>query len=417
MKNVLRLLTFTAVAATFALPAFAQTTQPSPAATTAASAAQQPSTVCVDLYNKWRDNRKGDAATQKVAYEAGKQYLAQCGSDEYVSYVQKWVTAYDKAARDIDFYKAANDKKYDETFRLGKQLLSEDANNMAVLLTLANAGLGNASAGTSAIESLNADTINYAKAALRIAEDPSKTVDKWAPYASKDDAIGWLNYTLGVLNVKRAPKEAAGYFVKAAQTNFSAKQDPALFYFLATAYQGAEYKPLADDYQATCAGKDLTDECKTKLDTMNLVVDRIIDAYARAIAFGGAKPQKAEWMKQLTSFYKFRHNDSETGLNELIAGIQSKPLLLPSMQTMPAPAPSPGTTPAGTTPSMSSSNPASGGNMTNTATPAASSSATKPATTAPAAAAKPATTQPGSAKPKTTSSQPTPSKTGSARRP
>jgi hypothetical protein len=60
------------------------------------------------------------------------------------------------------------------------------------------------------------------------------------------------------------------------------------------------------------------------------VLDRIIDAYARAVALAGTNPQnqaaKAQWMTQLTNFYKFRNNNSDAGLNEFIAGVLAKPL-------------------------------------------------------------------------------------------
>ena len=391
MKNVLRLLTYAAVVASFALPAFAQTTQPTPAAT--------PNPVCADLYNKWRENSaKGTTAVQqKTAYDTGKQFLSQCGSDEFVSYVQRWVTKYEKAALGTEFENALSASNHTKSFELGRQVLRDDPENMRVLLNLAYAGLLNATSGANANASLDADAMNYAQKAIQLIQagkapqtlDASgKMVDNWLPFTNKDDALGWLNYALGVHSFKRATGESANYFIKAAQANSTTKKDPSTYYYLATAYQKAEYKPLADDYQATCAGKDLTDECKNKLNTMNLVVDRVIDAYARAIALAGTnakyQTQKAEWTKQVTGFYKFRNNDSEAGLNELIAGIQSKPLLLPGMQTTPAPAPATTTTPAA---APSTSNVPPGGNgvtstttTTTTTTPAASS-ATKPKTT------------------------------------
>ncbi|HEV2706953.1 MAG TPA: hypothetical protein VGV59_13575 [Pyrinomonadaceae bacterium] len=367
MKNVLRLLTFSTLVALFALPAFAQATSTT---TTATPAAQQPSAACVELYNKWRENRSGDAATQKTAYEAGKQYLSQCSTDEYVRYVQTWVGKYEKALRDIEFARTLSEKRYTEAFNLGRQMLREDADNLPLLFQLSNAGLANLSAGSASVESLNADAANYARRALQLIES-GKTVESWAPFANREDAIGWLHYTLGLLSLKNTPKDAVTHFVKAAQTNFSAKNDPAIFYYLASAYQTAEYKPQADAYQAACAGKDLTDECKAMLSNLNLVVDRIIDAYARAISFGANNPKKADWMNQLKGFYKFRNNDSEAGLNELIAGIQSKPLLLPSMQTTtPVPTPASGgtNTPASTTPAATSNAPASNAVKTTTTT-------------------------------------------------
>ena len=394
MKNVLRLLIFTVAVAIFALPAFAQDTT--------AAAAQDPKAACTDLYNKWRENSaKGTTAVQqKTAYDTGKEFLRQCSSDEFVSYVQKWVAKYEKAALVTEFDKVIDTKNYAKSFEVGRQILNDDPENVRVLVRLAYAGLLNATSGANANTALDADAMAYAQKAIQLLQS-GKTTDNWAPFTNKDDALGWLNYALGVHNFKRATGESANHFIKAAQANSSTKQDPTTYYYLATAYQKAEYKPLADDYQATCAGKDLTDECKAKLNTMNLVVDRIIDAYARAISLAGTRPefqtQKADWTKQLTGFYKFRNNDSEAGMNELIASIQAKPLLLPGMQSTPAPAPAPATTPA-TTPSTSNV-PPSGNSVTKTNT--------TPTATAP---------QTNGAKPKTASVQPS-VKPGSAGRP
>jgi hypothetical protein len=56
----------------------------------------------------------------------------------------------------------------------------------------------------------------------------------------------------------------------------------------------------------------------------------MIDAYARAVALAGNDPQqqtaKNSWMNQLTNFWKFRHENSDAGLTEYLAGILSKPL-------------------------------------------------------------------------------------------
>ena len=59
------------------------------------------------------------------------------------------------------------------------------------------------------------------------------------------------------------------------------------------------------------------------------IVERMIDAYARAVALS-TKPEQQEFknqlMGQLTKVYKSLHNDSDTGLNDLIATVLSKPL-------------------------------------------------------------------------------------------
>src|ERR1051325_9408080 len=56
----------------------------------------------------------------------------------------------------------------------------------------------------------------------------------------------------------------------------------------------------------------------------------MIDAYARAVALAGTDPKfkdvKAGWNDSLTQWYKFRNNDKTEGMDQMVAGILSKPL-------------------------------------------------------------------------------------------
>ena len=57
-------------------------------------------------------------------------------------------------------------------------------------------------------------------------------------------------------------------------------------------------------------GKDETPESKLALENLNQVIDRMIDAYARAVALSGtdaaSQARKKAWMETLTNWYKFR---------------------------------------------------------------------------------------------------------------
>ena len=391
MKNVLRSLATSAVVAFAALAAFAQ--QPAGAA---APAAQDDKAKCVDLYNTWRENRNKGAAEQKRAYEAGKEYLSKCPSDEYVSYVQKWVPKYERAVLETNFESEMRANNIAEAFRLGRQVLAADPDNALINFRLSALGL------SSKNESLNADTLSFARRALQLFEAgkaDAVTPEQWKALnlGGKADAIAWLYYTIGFMTYRNTPNDAVPALIKAAQSSTPAvKNEASVYSMLASAYQKAEYKPLADEYEANCAGKDLTEECKARLDRMNLVVDRIIDAYARAVALSKDANQKAALTRQLEEFYKFRNNNQTTGLDALVAGIQSRPLLLKENQTMPTPAP----TSTGTaTPSGASGTGGNGATQPSpasapsTAKPSPATNTTKPATTgAPQPAPKPSAT-------------------------
>jgi hypothetical protein len=87
---------------------------------------------------------------------------------------------------------------------------------------------------------------------------------------------------------------------------------------------------MAAAYQTNFAGKEETAQSKSALDKLNVIIDLMIDAYARAVAAAGTDPanaqSKAQWSTKLAEFYKFRHQGSDAGLSELIAGALAKPL-------------------------------------------------------------------------------------------
>src|SRR5205807_9035256 len=125
-------------------------------------------------------------------------------------------------------------------------------------------------------------------------------------------------------------EEAIAHLMKAAQSNSDRKTAPSTYYYLALAYQNGPYHRLSDDYSKRFANQPESADSKTALENVNRVVDKIIDAYARAVALAGSDPQhqnaKAQWMSRLTELYKFRHAGSDIGLNELIARVLSQPL-------------------------------------------------------------------------------------------
>jgi hypothetical protein len=153
---------------------------------------------------------------------------------------------------------------------------------------------------------------------------------EWAPFKGKDDTLAYLNYAVGFLTLKTTPDQAIDALLKAAQYESDIKKTPSTYYFLAVAYESGPYKTNAAEFQAKYAGKPETPESKAALEKLNVLMDRIIDAYARAIAAAGTDPKteqsRKEWMTQLTNYYKFRHADSVAGIDEYIKAALQKPL-------------------------------------------------------------------------------------------
>ena len=294
----------------------------------------------VNTYKKFVDNRDPYPA---AAYQAAKDYMARYGKedDQYTRYLKQWIAAYEedervrrlaaeREDREQRLLSAITQKKFADAYAQAKAVLNDDPNNVKVLIPL---GYSAVIASTEARnENFNAEAANYAQKAIQLIES-GKTPDSWSPFKSKEDVLASLHYALGFYFLKPRPEEAIGYLIKAAQSDTDRKTAPSTYYYLAVAYQNGPYKRLSADYTKRFANQPETPESKAALESLNKVVDRIIDAYARAIALAGNDPQhqasKTEWTKRVTELYKFRHENSDAGLNEFIASILSKPLPQP----------------------------------------------------------------------------------------
>jgi hypothetical protein len=160
--------------------------------------------------------------------------------------------------------------------------------------------------------------------------ESGKAPASWAPFKGKDDTLAYLYDVVGRLTLKDNPSGALTAFLKKAQFETDLKKDPWTYYFIAAAYESGPYAKLSADYKTKFEGKDETPESKLALENINQVIDRMVDAYARAVALAGNdvkyQAPKKDWMEGLSTWYKYRHNQSDAGLNELIASVLSKPL-------------------------------------------------------------------------------------------
>jgi hypothetical protein len=411
MKNVLRALIIAAFLTALASAALAQDTG---AAAAAATPQAGPCTTEADakaaLYQKFLADYKGTPERQKVASDTGKEYLSKYGpcpdeSDKKIaSFVQGWVTKYDKAVRDFACTDAFNKKDYAKAFQACQVIISAEPDNLDTVLLLARAGYASVSS-TPPNTSLNADAARMTRRAIDMIQ-ANKAPTKWDPFPSKDEALGFLYYAQGVFTRETSPADAAASFIKAAQSNSTFAKESSTYTYLATLYRATELKKLVADYQAAFPPNvPIPDEKKPQYDQMykqiGKVQDRIIDAYARAVALMKADPKADQTrlkalMTELTDLYKARHEDKEAGLQELIASIMSKPLMLPGQEPEPAPTPAASSAVTGTDgavkPAATTTTPANGAKPA--ATPATTpANGTKPAATpasTPANGVKPA---------------------------
>lgn len=391
MKKLITFLSISTTVAILALPVAARNliAQPNNAFQDAACTEEGKTA----LYQSFLKNLKAD---QAKAYDDAKKYLA-CpapaevteAQQKIIDYLKVFVGKYEAATKKTDYrVKLYNEKNYVVAYAMGKEILQAEPENLQVLVDLgANAYL----LPPVKNPQLTAEGLGYAQKALQML-DSGKTLEDWKPLASKDEAVAYLNYSIGALTLEKDPSAALKNLIKAAQFETLLKKSPYTYAYIAGAYETGPYAKMSEEYKRLYQGKDETPESKLMLANINQIIDRMIDAYARAVALATDaqyKDVKVGWNESLTTWYKYRNSDKTDGMDQLVAGVLSKPL-----PPEPTPLTSlPATTPAVTTPAGNSGAPANG--TGNGAAPATTPAGAKPAATAPAttpAGAKPAGT-------------------------
>jgi hypothetical protein len=261
---------------------------------------------------------------RRLAYPVARSYLLRFGGedDSNAKEVRKFVTDYERAVNRETVFAAYNAKNYAKAFELARPHLKVDADDFFALAILSEAGYENAGNAT-----LNEETIGYTRRAIKLLEGGKLT--KADPFINMEIAKGFLNSTLGYFVKDQAPAEAAAAFLKAVQSDSIYRNDPAIYHRMGVAIIKGEFTPLSAEYNEKYGAKQASAEQQAMLKQLLHTADRAIDAYARAVALS-AKPEQAEArtkiLAQLTALYKNFHNNSDAGLDELIATVLSKPL-------------------------------------------------------------------------------------------
>ena len=392
MKKITMLLTIGATVAMLALPVVAQTT--APAAAPAASGQECPPEQRDALYKTFTENRTAD---QAKAYDAAKKYLA-CpvatpteSQTKIIEYLNRWVGLYEKGSKKNKFIDELYVKKnYVEAFKLGKEILAEEPDNVKVVVDM---GANGYLVGPLNNPTLTAEAIEYARKGLQLLGS-GKTVEDWTPLQNANVATAYLNYTIGSLTVEKEPEAALKHLIKSVQFETPLKKSAFTYALIAGAYETGTYAKQSAEYKEKFGGKDETPESKLALANIHQIVDRMIDGYARAVALAGPDlaSQKATWNESLKQWYKFRNNDSDTGMDALVAGILSKPLPPEPTPLTSLPATPASTSTTGTPGATTTGTPAGNGTGNGAATPA--KPAATPAATPAQTNAKPAPKKP-----------------------
>ncbi|MCM3902247.1 MAG: hypothetical protein ND866_11115 [Pyrinomonadaceae bacterium] len=204
-------------------------------------------------------------------------------------------------------------KRTDDAFRQGASLLAKQPDNVAVMSHLALVGTEEAKKQNAKYVDVS---LQYGLKAIELIEANKKPayVDE-ASWEKQKAMLPLLYLNMGVLSLVRGnPAEAKVRFEKAAALNPS---EPTSYALLGQIVD-EEYQQLALSHRTMPAGKEKDETLKKATEKM----DKAIDLYARALGASAGKPVykglETQVLESITPYYKYRHNGSTDGLQQLI---------------------------------------------------------------------------------------------------
>ncbi|MEP6903892.1 MAG: hypothetical protein ABJA66_19370 [Actinomycetota bacterium] len=266
-------------------------------------------------------NTKKPEDTEK-AYQLSKEFLNRFPKekDENAQKLKKFVKGY----RENSFFKAYEEKKFADVFAIGKEILADEPDNISISMNLGYAGYD--AMLKSNDKSFGDDSIKYSKQTLQLFE-AGKVPASFAPFSNKDEAFAWMYYVIGFFSTEKDPKESAINFYKSTLYESSIKKTAQPYYVIAFYYESV-YEKMSAEFSAKSKAKTIDDaQINAETEKINIVLDQMIDAYARAYKFGEIEknPSKDEWKKRLTEVYLFRKRP-EAALDAYLNYVMATPL-------------------------------------------------------------------------------------------
>ncbi len=203
-------------------------------------------------------------------------------------------------------------KKFKEFLPMAKDILSRTPDYLPVLICVWQAGFH--AVGSNDF-SQSEEFISYGKHTLNVLKtDRSQTYLR--PFKDKDEAIGYVNFLVGLLYSKTDSHAAIDYLYESTQHNSIIRTNSAVYSQLAVTYQKI-FKEMTGNVSSDNAQ---TPEEKEKI---NHVLDCQIDALARAVFYEKDSVKKSEWKRRLTEAFLIR-NKNQKGIEDYIAKIENK---------------------------------------------------------------------------------------------
>ncbi len=211
----------------------------------------------------------------------------------------------------IDGYTDA--KRFDEAFAAGAEFLKSNPDSLRVLVRLMVLGTDQAKQRNGKFIE---PSLQYGAHAIQLIETKRMPAGmdevSWKRYEASLPA---LYQSMGILNLVKGDRvEAKARFTKATEL---ASADP-FNYLMLVDILDSEYQEGAKRYQSMPSSKAKNDEYPK----VAAALDKVIDTLARAIALseGNAQLEQArqQSIKDLEIYYKYRHNNSTEGMQQLI---------------------------------------------------------------------------------------------------
>jgi hypothetical protein len=259
------------------------------------------------------------SARGRIAREAADQIADLKDAAQKVTLAQQYATIFTEPSEQqmivpvlIDAFGAAN--RVDEAFSTGTEFLTRNPDSLYVLVGLTSLGTDQAKQknpkfvpqslqyGTHAIELIEAD------------KKPDYINDaSWKKY--KSTVLPSVYQAMGVLNLVKGDRDGAK--ARLAKASELAPTDP-FNYLLLGGVLNDEYQEVATRYQSMRGGPAKDEELKRIL----AFLDQLIDTYAHTIALAEGNerlaPVRQQYLQDLEAYYKYRHNNSNAGMQQLI---------------------------------------------------------------------------------------------------
>ena len=256
---------------------------------------------------------------ERVAREASDQIADLKDAAQKVTLAQQYAGIFTEPSEQqmimpilIDAFVGAN--RFDDAFASGSEFLKQNPDAFSVLLQLVSIGTEQAKQKN---PKFITQSLQYGAHAIELVEADKKPSDMddagWKQY--KSTGLPGLYQSMGLMNLVKGDRaEAKVRLTKAAELT---PTDP-FNYLLMTGILNDEYQAAAKHYQGIANGPAKDEELKKVLATL----DAVINSYAHTIALAEGNERLAavrkQYLSDLEAYYKYRHNNSTTGMQELI---------------------------------------------------------------------------------------------------